>query len=47
MPQYEFSKLFVEYEKLELGGRVIYRIVGHKNVNTFYNITSDFVLSTH
>jgi len=44
MPQYEFSKLFVEYEKLELGGRVIYRIVGHKNVNTFYNITSDFVL---
>ena len=44
MPKYEFSKLFVEYEEFNIGNKPVYRVVGHKNVRLFYNITSDFVL---
>jgi len=44
LPQYEFSKIFVDYEAMYIGNKTVYKVAGHKNVRLFYNITSDFVL---
>ena len=44
MPRFIFNRLFVEYETIRFGPKVVNKIAGHKNLDLFHRISNDFVL---